>query len=80
MLWLSGKSISPRTAVWPTPHWISLRYQRHKPTLNVFFSVCGMLTQGRRNRMSVIGNAGAAEVECEADWLTGLADILSAVF
>ena len=25
-------------------------------------------------------NAGAAEVECEADWLTGLADILSAVF
>jgi len=27
-----------------------------------------------------IGNAGVAKVECEADWLTGLADILSAVF
>ena len=52
MLWLSGKSTSPRTAVWPTLHWISLRYQRHKPTLNGFFLVCGMLSQGHRNGMS----------------------------
>ena len=52
MLWLSGKSTEPRTAVWPTLHCISLRPQRHRPMLNRFFSVCGMLTRGCRNRMS----------------------------
>ena len=81
MLWLSGKSTSPRTAVWLTLHWISLPYQRHKPTLNGFyFGLRHAHSMEPQQNVLVIGNVDAAEVECEADWLTGLADILSAVF
>ena len=61
MLWLSGKSTSPRTAVWPTVHWISLWYQRHKPTLNRFFLVCAVVACSLK---------GAA-TECLSHWKCG---------